>query len=68
MILEAHTSAQLQTLDVGIYFTCITHYKAAMECWVLRNPGKESCGDLRFSGADRTNIHQDFAIFKIVTS
>lgn len=40
LTLPPHTSAKLQPLDVGIYGPFKTFYNAAIDSWMLRNPGK----------------------------
>lgn len=40
LTLHPHTSAKLQPLDVGIYGPFKTYYNAAIDSWLLRNPGK----------------------------
>lgn len=40
LTLHPHTSAKLQPLDVGIYSPFKSYYNAAMESWLLKNPGK----------------------------
>ncbi|XP_045762732.1 uncharacterized protein LOC123865623 [Maniola jurtina] len=40
LTLHPHTSAKLQPLDVGIYSPFKSYYNAAMELWLLNNPGK----------------------------
>ncbi|XP_045778142.1 uncharacterized protein LOC123876058 [Maniola jurtina] len=40
LTLHPHTSAKLQPLDVGIYSPFKSYYNAAMESWLLNNPGK----------------------------
>lgn len=40
LTLHPHTSAKLQPLDVEIYGPFKTFYNAAIDSWLLRNPGK----------------------------
>lgn len=40
LTLHPHTSGKLQPLDVGIYGPFKTYYNAAIDAWMLRNPGK----------------------------
>nr|XP_023024975.1 uncharacterized protein LOC111513047 [Leptinotarsa decemlineata] len=40
LTLHPHTSGKLQPLDVGIFGPFKTYYNAAIESWMLRNPGK----------------------------
>lgn len=39
LTLHPHTSAKMQPLDVGIHGPFKTYYNAAMDSWMLRNPG-----------------------------
>lgn len=40
LTLHPHTSGKLQPLDVGVFAPFKGYYNAAMESWMLRNPGK----------------------------
>ncbi|CAG9584655.1 unnamed protein product [Danaus chrysippus] len=40
LTLHPHTPAKLQPLDVSIYGPFKTYYNAAIDSWLLRNPGK----------------------------
>lgn len=40
LTLPPHTSAKLQPLDVGIFGPFKTYYNAAIDSWLLRNPGR----------------------------
>lgn len=40
LTLHPHTSAKLQPLDVGVYGPFKTYYNAAIDSWLLQNPGK----------------------------
>lgn len=40
LTLHPHTSGKLQPLDVGVYSPFKVYYNAAIDSWLMRNPGK----------------------------
>lgn len=41
LTLHPHTTARMQSLDVGLYGPFKIFYNSAVDSWLLRNPGQQ---------------------------